>query len=455
MAMSADAIDRNARMIADEIAWLQRVIERRFHAHASKSGEADLLGSLPPPALPADAPPYGEAAASLGMGAAERLILILAYAPVIRPEALDPFLIQNQSVQRRFTEFGGDASPTHGGFLPTVQTALFLLAGDDMAARLRAQEAFSYEHPLRSHGVLMPDSRPPGEPPHSAPLRLTPEFIERLSTGKPYHPPHSAEFPAQRITTPYAWSDLVLDEAVLQDVEDIASWIRHGATLMEDWELKRRIKPGFRSLFYGPPGTGKSLTAALIGKHVGRDVYRVDLSLVVSKYIGETEKNFARLFDSAQHRDWILFFDEADALFGKRTATSSAHDRFANQEVAYLLQRIEDFPGVAILASNLDGNIDEAFSRRFQSKIHFRLPDAEQRLKLWKAHFSGARYRLARDADLDRLAREYELSGGGIVNVLRYACLQAVTRKPQIIQMQDLLDGMRRELHKEGRFAHG
>ncbi len=450
-----NTLDRNAHLIADEIAWLQRVIDRRFHLHAEKSAETELLEELPPPLLPAEPTPYGDAIRSLDMDAAGRLVVILAYAPVVRPEALDPFLIQNQSVQRRFTEFGGEVQASHGGFPPTVQTALFLLAGDDMAARLRAQEMFSHQHPFRTLGVLMPDNRPPGEPPHSTPLRLAPEFVERLSTGRPYHPPHSAEFPAQRITTSYEWSDLVLDDAVLQDVEDIVTWIRHGTTLMEDWELKRRIKPGFRSLFYGPPGTGKSLTAALVGKHAGRDVYRVDLSLVVSKYIGETEKNFARLFDSAQHRDWILFFDEADALFGKRTATSTSHDRFANQEVAYLLQRIEDFPGVAILASNLDSNIDEAFARRFQSKIHFRLPDAEQRLKLWRAHFAGARFRLARDADLARLAREFELSGGGIVNVLRYACMQAVIRKPQLIHMQDLLSGVRRELHKEGRFGHG
>jgi len=131
----------------------------------------------------------------------------------------------------------------------------------------------------------------------------------------------------------------------MEEVEEIKAWIEHRQTLMRDWGLEKQIKPGFRSLFYGPPGTGKTFTASLLGKSTGLDVYRIDLSLVVSKYIGETEKNLSTVFDQAERNDWILFFDEADALFGKRTQVSSSHDRYANQEVAYLLQRVEDFCG--------------------------------------------------------------------------------------------------------------
>ena len=132
--------------------------------------------------------------------------------------------------------------------------------------------------------------------------------------------------------------------------------------------MRKRVKPGYRALFHGPPGTGKTLTATLLGKHTGRPVFRIDLSRVVSKYIGETEKNLSRLFDKAEHKDWILFFDEADALFGKRTEIRDAHDKYANQEVAYLLQRIESYAGLVILATNQRGNIDEAFLRRFQAR---------------------------------------------------------------------------------------
>ena len=135
--------------------------------------------------------------------------------------------------------------------------------------------------------------------------------------------------------------------------------------------MKKVLKPGFKALFHGLPGTGKTLTAMLIGKKTGLDIYRVDLSQMVSKYIGETEKNLAKVFDKAEHKNWILFFDEGDALFGKRTNTKDAHDRYANQQVSYLLQRIEEYDGLVILATNLKNNIDDAFLRRFQSIIHF------------------------------------------------------------------------------------
>jgi len=180
--------------------------------------------------------------------------------------------------------------------------------------------------------------------------------------------------PAQRITTELEWDDLVLSVQAMKALEEIVVWTMHRQTALEDSRMKRRLQPGFCSLFYGPPGTGKSLAAALLGKRTRLEVYRVDLSRVVSKYIGETEKNLARLFAQAESNNWILFFDEADALFGKRTEVSDAHDRYANQELVYLLQRIEDYPGIVILASNLNENIEETFARRFQSVIHFPLP---------------------------------------------------------------------------------
>ena len=144
--------------------------------------------------------------------------------------------------------------------------------------------------------------------------------------------------------------------------------------MLIEWQLNRYVSGGYRVLFHGPPGTGKSMTVRLLGKNSGRDVFRVDLSQVVSKYIGETEKNLSRIFDKAELRDWILFFDEADALFGKRTDIKDAHDRFANQEISFLLQRIEDFSGLVILATNLKSNLDEAFLRRFQSVVYFNVP---------------------------------------------------------------------------------
>jgi SpoVK/Ycf46/Vps4 family AAA+-type ATPase len=214
--------------------------------------------------------------------------------------------------------------------------------------------------------------------------------------------------------------------------------------------LEKSIKAGYRSLFFGPPGTGKTLTATLLGASVGVDVYRIDLSMVVSKYIGETEKNLAGVFDQAENKNWILFFDEADALFGKRTQTSSSNDRHANQEISYLLQRVEDFPGVVILASNIKANIDEAFARRFQSIIYFPLPDETERLRLWN-NLLPDKSLLASDVNLQALAEKYELSGGSLTNVVRYAAIRATRMQRTTLEQADLVQGINKELLKEGR----
>lgn len=441
----------NAACIASEIDWFRQILDLRIRLHAGQETEcADPLTAFPPPELPASGSPYAEVVRSLGLGAAERLVLVLAFIPHVAPAVLDSFFIPNRGLERRFTEFGGLIGMSHGGFLPTGETAMYLLAGTDVGLRLRYQELFRHPHDLYRHNVLRLDHRHPEEPLLSSALYLTAEYLERLTTGGTYHPPFSAEFPAERVTTPYAWDDLVLDPPTREEVEDIVTWVRHQDVLMREWRLAQRLKPGFRVLFYGPPGTGKTLTACLMGKATGLAVYRIDLSKVVSKYIGETEKNLARLFDQARHQDWILFFDEADALFGKRTESRTANDRAANQQISYLLQRIESFPGLVILATNLRSNLDEAFARRFQSMIHFGLPDREQRLRLWQDHFRAKPYRLAPDVDLRHVARDYDLSGGSILNALRHACLKAVARGSREIRAHDLLRGVRRELRKGG-----
>jgi SpoVK/Ycf46/Vps4 family AAA+-type ATPase len=179
-------------------------------------------------------------------------------------------------------------------------------------------------------------------------------------------------------------------------------------------------------------------------------VYRVDLSMVVSKYIGETEKNLEKVFAKAEHKNWILFFDEADALFGKRTSISDAHDKYANQEIAYLLQRLEDYNGLVILSSNMRSNLDEAFSRRLQSVIHFPVPKSPERFTLWQKAFSE-KCQLADDLDLSVIAEKYELAGGSIINAVQYASLMAISRKETVIRQSDILAGIRKEFRKEGK----
>lgn len=367
----------------------------------------------------------------------ERVIVMLALMPHIKPQALDTFFLQNGALDRQFTQFGGWKGLSHGGFLPTGETAAFIIAGDDPIKRCEVVRMFQRDHWFYTSNILRLEGANEGEPFLSGQLRVSEEFLSHVLLNREYKPDYSIGFPAKLITTPLEWEDMVLDYQSHEALEEINNWIEHQHTIMEDWGLKRILKAGYRALFYGPPGTGKTLAATLLGKKNNMDVYRVDLSMIVSKYIGETEKNLAKVFDLAENRNWILFFDEADALFGKRTSTNTSNDRHANQEVAYLLQRIEDFPGTVILATNLKSNIDEAFSRRFQSIIYFPMPSEELRAELWRSMLP--KEWLGDDVEgLIATAAQSELSGGSIANVVRKCAIMISKYSIHKIGVNDL-----------------
>ncbi|MDP2715134.1 MAG: ATP-binding protein [Rheinheimera sp.] len=438
----------NAGCLQQELDWLARCIELRLHSYFQQQPLL-LLQQAPPPPLAAGSGSYADFVLTQQLSAPQRLILLLALAPHLQPQLLDTFFVRNDNLARSFTEFGGCSSKQHQGFLPSAQTAAFLLAGNDLAGRLQVIQLLQSEQQLCRNNIICLRLDAPDEPFLSAQLSVSAEYLQLFYSGSRQKPDYNSHFPAKLLTTALSWQELVLPSEVLADVEHIIGWLQHQHTVMQDWQLGRSIKPGYRALFYGPPGTGKTLTASLIGRQTGADVYRIDLSAVVSKYIGETEKNLATVFDQAQARQWILFFDEADALFGKRSQTSNSNDRYANQQVSYLLQRIEDFPGVVLLASNLKANIDEAFARRFQAMVYFPLPEVSERLRLWR-HLLGSKVQLAADVDLSYLAHEFELSGGAMTNVVRYAAVAALLRGDKAIAQADLLQGINRERRKEG-----
>ena len=436
-----------------ELDWFEGVLQARLTQYFREAG-ADRAGAVaPPPPLPAGNGPshgadrgYASLVNELALGTEERLVLMLALVPHLRPQALDLLFVRNKNLDRGFTEFGGCKGRTHGGFLPTAETAAFVLAGDDLARRLAVFRLFDEDAVLRRSGLIRIETEATGEPALAAALVCSPELVARATTGERHKPDFGPGFPARRITTGLGWSDLVLAPEVQDEGQTILTWIEHGAALLRDWGLQQAVKPGWRSLFHGPPGTGKTLTATLLGQAVGADVYRIDLSMVVSKYIGETEKNLAGVFDQAQHRHWILFFDEADALFGKRTEIKDAHDRYANTDTNHLLQAIEAYAGVAILTSNKRGNIDPAFIRRLRYVLELPRPDVTQRRLLWR--------RLARDLarveDVDALGRPLDalaaldLTGAQI----KYAVLAAVVaarRDGGAVTAAQLLRGVDRE----------
>ncbi|MFC8371658.1 ATP-binding protein [Streptomyces sp. NPDC057239] len=259
---------------------------------------------------------------------------------------------------------------------------------------------------------------------------------------------------ARRIRPAVTWDDLVLPEAPLTQLRELARRARHRDRVLGDWRLSAGggRGRGVLGLFAGESGTGKTLSAEVVAAELGLDLYVVRLSSVVDKYVGETEKNLERVFSEADRTDAVLLFDEADAVFGKRSEVKDAHDRYANMESAYLLQRLESFDGIALLTTNLRANIDEAFTRRLDLVVDFPFPDGAQRLALWRHSLS--RVPCADGVDAHGVARDFELSGGSIRSAVVTAAYAAADRDGPV-STADLLEGARREYRKAGRLVPG
>jgi SpoVK/Ycf46/Vps4 family AAA+-type ATPase len=258
---------------------------------------------------------------------------------------------------------------------------------------------------------------------------------------------------ARRVEPAVGWDDLVLPAPVREQLTELALRVRHREQVLGGW----RLRPGggrgrgVTALFAGDSGTGKTMSAEVVAADLGLDLYVVDLSTVVDKYVGQTEKNLERIFTEAAGVNGVLLFDEADAIFGKRSEVSDAHDRYANLESAYLLQRMESFDGVAVLTTNLRANLDEAFLRRLDVVVDFPTPDAAQRRALWDRCL-GSELPRADDVDLDRCARDFELSGGGIrACAVSAGYLAAAAGGP--VTMAMLLAAAQREYRKLGRLV--
>jgi AAA+ superfamily predicted ATPase len=487
--LTRNVMQENANSLSQEINWFADLVNHRLETvfppenttiakskeaeekgflgrifHAKNDSEAEILEekTLPKsdkkpiksPDLPEnDTSVYADFVRHYQLTDDERMVLMLVLLPHIQPHLLDVFLGNQKSSGKIFSEFGGLKGTRHGGFLPTIETAMFVLAGNDLMKRFRLQSLFEPDHFFSTDNILQIDPPTGVEPFGASQISLSEEYVDFFTKGRIRKPQFSMDFPAKRLNTKMEWADLVVNEQTSRQLEEIRIWLNHGRDLLTRWEMSKNIKPGYKALFHGSPGTGKTLTAALLGKTYGLEVYRIDLSMVISKYIGETEKNLEKIFRRAENKGWILFFDEADALFGKRTSISDAHDKYANQEIAYLLQRLEDYPGLVILASNMRNNVDEAFTRRLQSVIHFQKPQASERQALWQGSFSSG-CQFEHNVSLEQIAQQYELSGGSIINVVQYASLMALNRNKETmtINHEDILQGIRKEFRKEGKF---
>jgi hypothetical protein len=258
---------------------------------------------------------------------------------------------------------------------------------------------------------------------------------------------------ARRIEPAVGWDDLVLPPACQAGLQELTARVSHREQVLRDWAMRPGggRGEGITALFAGDSGTGKTMSAEVVAGHLGLDLYVVDLATVVDKYVGETEKNLERIFTEADGVNGVLLFDEADALFGKRSEVRDAHDRYANIEVAYLLQRMETFDGLAILTTNMRANLDEAFTRRLDAIVDFPLPDQHERRVLWERCLGPLLPRAA-DVDLDFCAERFELAGGHIRSIALTAAYLAAERATPVT-MADLVRAIQREYRKLGRLC--
>ncbi|MEM7346934.1 MAG: ATP-binding protein, partial [Chloroflexota bacterium] len=276
------------------------------------------------------------------------------------------------------------------------------------------------------------------------------EYTHLFTAAREYSSPYLIKF-AKKLTPRYHWKDIVLPDDQLMMLEEMVAMVRNRPVVLGEWGARQKLvsSAGITALFSGSSGTGKTMAAEVIALDLGFDLYKINLASVVSKYIGETEKNLEQVFNEAERSNGILFFDEADALFGKRSEVRDAHDRYANIEISYLLQRMEVYDGITILATNLQANLDEAFTRRIHFIIKFPFPERKERLHIWQALFPPD-LPYEDDIDFDKLAKEFKLAGGNIRNAIVSAAYQAANDGGEVTT-EHLHHGVMRELQKMGR----
>ncbi len=405
----------------EEMKWLQQLIDMRCRElFSEEEAEECPEHKVPEPPTQDDGSPYSITVQTHHLTEIDRVILALGIASSHFPSILKTFVQIEESSNAFAIEAGGEYNKVGRSFRPTFQTALFLLAGKDLS--LWSQ----YSAQLITGSVLLQNdivyNRSSTEFIHGK-IELDTAYLNYFLAGQKPQLDHGSYFPGKLYQSDLTMDDIILENTVREQIKPIGHYIK----ALENGFFKGKskehsFKPGFIALFYGAPGTGKTMLAGILANTYGIDMYHVDLSQVVSKYIGETEKNLEVLFNRLQGKNCMLFFDEADALFGKRSDVKDAHDRYANQEVSYLLQRIEKFDGLTILASNFENNMDDAFKRRIDVSINVIRPSETTREALWK-HYLPKNVTFESEDLLKHITKEYSYTGANIRNIMKNAAI--------------------------------
>ena len=425
--------------------WIEGLIAQR--TNPEKKDRIGYFTSVAPVPEFSQKTALGKLIMAHQMSEQEILLLLFCFTAKFKPEAFDGFLYANPQTGRIYTSYGGIKTSYDGAFMPTLKTVIYLLAGKDNEMAAMTYESIRDSKLFREQIINLKQIKQESIHPLEQLVEMDLAYFNYIISGKRPRYDEAENFPADLLTTNKTFDDLVLKPSVIQHLQSPMNFVKHYDVLFRQ---QSKIKPGYLMMLYGPPGTGKSMTVAVMGKHLGVDVYSVNLSRVVSKYIGETEKNLERIFDRLVDKRCILFFDEADALFGKRTEVKDAKDRYANQEVAYLLQKIEQFPGLVILASNFRQNLDDAFKRRILSSIMIPPPDKELREQLWEKSLpDGFRYEPENLPEI--LATRHSLTGANIANIIKLSCIDAVSTGSTVLDNHRLEPFIQLEFYKEGK----
>jgi AAA+ superfamily predicted ATPase len=439
-----DTLEKNAIVLRQEFEWLERcILERR------KEYTEDVvinIENFAPPALLFPDIPYTQFVNRQNFSVEERLMLLLAIASALNPSILDSFAFHKQDGTPCLAP-GIRRSQQSGQLIPTGFTVLFLCAGKNEQRRIRCSSLFDAGHIFQQKKIISLSGGLSSEPKYSANLLIHPDWLDLLTTGSYSKPIYGEDFPAEEVYCSMDWEDMVMDELTSTRLRYLMNNITHGE-LLNDNGLKRL------ALFYGPAGTGKTTSAAIIGKMCNKPVFKIETSQVVSKYIGETEKNLARVFDRAQDKGWILFFDEADSLFSKRIENpQTSNDKFVNNEINYVLQRLNDFKETVILGTNLPDTLDKAMGRRQYMKVPFYYPDSNQKIKLWEMKKPKVIF-YDESVNFDALSAHPNLSPDNIQNIVNFAFIETIAKGMEHITMDLLIEGLKIESEKENKILY-
>ncbi len=451
--MISKQIRANSQALDQEIQWFLRVLDTRFQLHFGQESQFEDIFDIPPPPIADSESTWAKLLDRYTPDVSERLAILLGLIPHIQPQILDIFFAKNAQFDRVFSEFGGKYHQQFGGFIPTGETLLFLLGGSQTGPRANALQLFQSDHFFAKDQLLTLSGSAESDYPLKGRLVLSTEWLNVLLLGEEVMPAFTPKFPLREMERDLKETDLVLEAETRRQIDEIRLWIEHRNTLREDWGMKGVIKTAYSVLFHGINGSGKKTAAVLLGKLTGQKVYEVEPSLLQSSHIDESVARIASLFRSASLQNGILYFDEADALFGKRTNLQTKNtDSFNQQLGALLLTHLEGFAGVVIFATESVDDLDERILRRFHKLIRFAILSVSQRLQLWQQNIP-AKATLADDVDLAKLAQDFELNAGSIVNVISDSALQALASGTNEITLMSLRRGIRKELIRMGKIV--